>query len=127
MSNKEKEGLNTSKIVGFVAVVLTALYALILFGFFDSIRFELLGLLTASFSIPQMLFAAVALVFSIIGLFAQKRWCMFTSGVLMAVAAFFVIELLLSETKVLTLNVLKAAILCASPALFLFFAYIEMD
>ena len=127
MSNKKEEGLNNGKFIGFVGVVLTALYAIILFGFFDSLRFELLGLLTASFSVPQMLFATAALVFSIFGLFAQKRWCMFASGVLMAVAAFFVIELLLSEAKALTLNVFKGAILCSLPAILLFFAYAEMD
>lgn len=127
MSDKKKKGLNSGKFIGFIAVVLTALYALMLFGFFDSIRFELLGLLASSFIMPQMLFVAAALVFSIIGLFAQKRMCMFAAGVLMAVAAFFVVELPLSEAKALTLNVLKSAIVCALPAVFLFFAYAEMD
>lgn len=127
MSKKKKNGLNAGKFIGFIGVVLTALYALILSGFFDSIRFELLGLFASSLIVPQMLFAVAALVFSLVGLFAQKRWCMFAAGVLMAVAAFFIIELLLSEAKTLTLNVTKGAILSALPALFLLFAYAEMD
>lgn len=127
MSREKENGLNAGKFVGFIGVVLTALYALLLMGFFDSIRYELLGLFTASFFVPQMLFAGAALVLSIVGLFAQKRWCMFAAGVLMAVAAFFTIELLLSEAKALTLDVTKGAILCSLPAMMLFFASSEMD
>lgn len=127
MNSEKKNGLNAGKFIGFIGVALTALYALMLLGFFDSIRFELLGLFAASFIVPQMLFAVAALVSSIVGMFAQKRWCMFAAGVLMAVAAFFTIELLLSEAKALTLDVTKGAILCSLPAMMLFFASSEMD
>jgi hypothetical protein len=124
---EKKNGLYADEFISFTAVLFTVSYALLLMGFFDSIRYELLGLLTASLFVPQILFAGAALVLSIVGIFAQKRWCMFASGVLMAVASFFIIELLLSEAKALTLNVAKGSILSALPAMLLFFAYAEMS
>lgn len=127
MSNEKKQGLNAGKFIGFSAVLFSALYALVLFGYFDSIRYELLGLFASSFIVPQMLLVAAALVFSIIGLVAQKSWCMFAAGVSMSVAAYFLIELVLKETKALTLNATKSAILCSLPAMLLFFADAEMD
>ena len=128
MSRKKQNGLSIGKFIGFIGAVLTALYALLLLGFFDSIRSELLGLFAASLIGPQILLTIAAFVFAIIGLFAQKRLCMLAAGVLMAVAAFFVARYMYNAAdKVLTLRVIEYTVYVSLPAIFLFFAYTEME
>lgn len=112
MSNNEKKRLDSGHVLGFVAVVLTAFYAFRLFSHFGSIQYELVGLIAYHFVMPHMLCVVVALVFSFLGLVEQKRWCMLVAGVLMGVSALFMHDY---------------ARHIAAPALFLFFAYIEMD
>lgn len=112
MSNEKKQGLTVGKFIGFIAVLLSALYALMLFGYLDSIRLELFGMIATSIAMPHMLCVAAALVFSIVGLFGQKKWCMLVAGILMGVSVLFMPD-----------NVFFVAI----PALFLLFAYAEMD
>ena len=111
MSNNEKKRLDSGHVLGFVAVVLTAFYAFRLFSHFGSIQYELVGLIASRIVMPHMIFVVVALFFSVIGLFEQKRWCMLVACVLMGISALFMLD----YTRYI-----------AVPALFLFFAYVEM-
>ncbi len=111
MSDEKKKGLDSGHVLGFVGVVLTAFYTFRLFTHFDSIRYELIGMIASRIVMPHMLCVVVALVFSILGLVEQKRWCMLVASILMGASALFMLD----YTKHI-----------AAPALFLFFAYIEM-
>lgn len=108
MSNKK---LDSGHVLGFVAVVATAFYARRLFGNVNSIGYGLAGLIATRILMPHMLFVAGALIFSVIGLFSQKRWCMLVAGVLMGVSALFMFEYVRY---------------IVAPALLLFCAYADM-
>lgn len=112
MGGNRKQGLNAGKFLGFLAVLFSALYALILFGYFGSIRLEFFGMLAAHIATPHMLFVAVSLVFSVFGLFSQKRWCMLAAGILMGASALFMPDYL---------------IYVALPTMLLLFAFTEMN
>lgn len=109
MSNKK---LNSGHVLSFAGAAATAFYAFRLFGNVNSIGYGLAGLIASRILMPHMLFVAGALVFSVIGLFSQKRWCMLVAGVLMGASALFMLEYVR---------------FIVVPALLLFCAYADMD
>lgn len=76
------------KIFGALATILTVVYAIYIVSYFGSAGMEDLGgALAAMLVTPHMVCVVVAAAFSLVGLFATKRWAILVAGILMAVAA----------------------------------------
>lgn len=76
------------KISGLLAMLLTVLYALYIFFYFNDIGMDsLTGYIAMRIVMPHMVCVVVAAVFACIGFFGKKRWAMLTSGILLAVSA----------------------------------------
>lgn len=76
------------KIFGALATILTVVYSIYIVSYFGSAGMEDLGgALAAMLVTPHMVCVVVAAAFSLVGLFATKRWAILVAGILMAVAA----------------------------------------
>ena len=97
MDTKEQETIRTEeasvrkrkgRITGFLAMILTALYALYIFSYFYGVGMDSLGgYIAMQIVMPHMVCVAVATIFVCIGFFGRKRWAMLTAGILLVVSA----------------------------------------
>lgn len=112
MGSEKKKRVDSGHVLGFVAVVLTALYTFRLSSHLDGIRDELLGFFALRIIMPHFVCVVLALAFSLFGFIVQKRWCMIAACISIGISALFMLEYVRYV---------------ALPAIFLFFAYVEMD
>lgn len=76
------------RITGFLAMLLTVLYALYILLYFGSFSGNVLAMAIINNVVgPHLACVAVAAIFTIVGFFGKKRWAMLTSGILLAVSA----------------------------------------
>lgn len=97
MDNQNQEATYTEEVYvhkmkgrvsGFLAMVLTVLYALYILMYFGSFSGNVLAVAIINNVVgPHMACVAVAAIFTIVGFFGKKRWAMLTAGILLAVSA----------------------------------------
>lgn len=97
MDTQNQETIQTEKvyvkqrrghIAGFLAMILTALYALYIFSYFYGVGMDSLGgYIAMQIVMPHMVCVVAATIFVCIGFFGKKRWAMLTAGILLAVSA----------------------------------------
>lgn len=76
------------RVTGFIAMILTALYALYICSYFSSVGMDSIGgYFAMQIVMPHMICVVVATIFVCIGFFGKKRWAMLTAGILLAVSA----------------------------------------
>lgn len=76
------------RISGFIAALLTILYAAFIISYFGDIGMDSLsGFIANSIVTPHIVCVVIAAVFSLVGFFVKKRWAMLTAGILMAASA----------------------------------------
>lgn len=76
------------RISGFLCMLLTILYAIYIYTYFNGVSTKNLGGAIATAMVtPHMACVVVAAIFALLGFFGKKRWAMLTCGILLVVAA----------------------------------------
>lgn len=80
--------MKKGRICGFLTAALTVLYAIYIISYFSDIAMETFsGFIASSIVTPHMICVSLAGIFSLVGLFAYKRWAMLTAAILLSVSA----------------------------------------
>lgn len=76
------------RITGFLAMLLTVIYAIFILSYFGSMFLDTFtGYLATVMVMPHLLCVTLGTIFVCIGFLGKKRWAMLTAGILLAVSA----------------------------------------